>query len=158
MIYMTKVITEELIDLKVAGDTPHEVIKNMAQLIDAAGRISNFDQYYQSVLEREELTSTGIGFGIAIPHGKSSHVRECTVAFGRLNNPVNWQSLDNKEVEMVFLLAVPEECAGDEHLKIIAGLSRKLVHEDFRELLKTTQNETAIIEQITESLASVLAC
>lgn len=155
---MTKVISEKLIDLSVEGTNPNEVIKNMAKLIDATGRISDFEGYYQSVLEREELTSTGIGFGFAIPHGKSEHVKECTVAFGRLKESIDWQSLDNNAVEMVFLLAVPEKCAGDEHLKIIAGLSRKLIHEDFRELLRTTQNEEEIIKEITESLAGVLAC
>lgn len=155
---MTNVISEKLIDLNVDGNTPNEVIKNMAMLIDATGRISDFEGYCQSVFEREELTSTGIGFGIAIPHGKCEHVKECTVAFGRLKEPIDWQSFDNNAVEMVFLLAVPEQCAGDEHLKIIASLSRKLIHEDFRELLRTTKNEEKIIKEITESLASIIAC
>ncbi|MDR1568540.1 MAG: fructose PTS transporter subunit IIA [Streptococcaceae bacterium] len=155
---MIKVITKELIDLSVDGNEPNEVIKNMAKLIDATGRISDFEGYYQSVLEREELTSTGIGFGIAIPHGKSEHVKECTIAFGRLKEPINWQSLDDTPVEMVFLLAVPKECAGDEHLKIIASLSRRLIHEDFRGLLKTTQNANVIVREITESLAGAIAC
>ncbi|MBO1308169.1 PTS sugar transporter subunit IIA [Enterococcus sp. 669A] len=153
---MTKVITKELVDLATAGENSQQVIETLAQRIDTTGRISNYEGYLQSVLDREELTSTAIGFGIAIPHGKSPHVKECTVAFGRLSQPVDWNSLDGKEVEMAFLLAVPEECAGDEHLKIIAGLSRKLVHEDFREMLRTSASEEEIVQVINDSLATVL--
>lgn len=152
---MADVITKELVDLSLAGRSSEEVIKNLASRIDMADRLTDFEKYYESVIERELLTSTGIGFGIAIPHGKCSQVKECTVAFGRLEEPVEWNSLDGNPVEMVFLLAVPEECAGNEHLKIIAGLSRRLVHEDFREMLKNTEDEEAVEKVIMESLAGL---
>lgn len=153
---MIEVITNELVDLSTAGTNSQEIIEALAKKIEASDRITDFDGYLQSVLDREALTSTAIGFGIAIPHGKSSHVKECTVAFGRLAQPIDWNSLDGKDVEMAFLLAVPEDCAGDEHLKIIAGLSRKLVHEDFREMLKTSTSEEEIVQVINDSLTAVL--
>lgn len=155
---MSNVMTKEMVELSLAGTNKQEAIRNMAKLIDATGRLADFDGYYHSVLEREELTSTGIGFGIAIPHGKSEHVTECAVAFGRLKEQLDWQSLDNKPVEIVFLLAVPEASAGEEHLKIISGLSRKLIHEDFRTLLQTTNDEEEIVNVINESLQSLVNC
>ncbi|GCF93549.1 PTS fructose transporter subunit IIA [Enterococcus florum] len=153
---MTEVITEELVDLAVEGIKSRAVIEALAKRIESTDRLTDYAGYFQSVIDREELTSTAIGFGIAIPHGKSKHVKECTVAFGRLQQPVEWNSLDGEPVEMAFLLAVPEDCAGDEHLKIIAGLSRKLVHEEFRELLKTSTSEKEIVKVINDSLAMVL--
>ena len=102
------------------------------------------------------MTTTGIGFGIAIPHGKSPHVKETTVAFGRLTKQVDWQSLDGENVGLVFLLAVPEDCQGDQHLKIIAGLSRKLVHQEFRNTLQQATSDQEIVNLLTDSLAGVV--
>lgn len=154
---MVQVITADLVDLAIEGNKRDEVIQTLAQRINEAGRLHDYEGYYSSVIEREALTSTGIGFGIAIPHGKSPHVKETTVAFGRLNNDVEWQSLDGGLVNIVFLLAVPEACQGDQHLRIIAGLSRKLIHDDFREKLHTANCENDIVDLISESLAAVVA-
>ena len=73
-----------------------------------------------------------------------------------MNNKIDWQSLDGESVGLVFLLAVPEECQGDQHLKIIAGLSRKLVHQEFRDTLKQASSDREIVELLNDSLAGVL--
>ena len=151
-----QVINEELVDLAVDADSKMSAISILADRINQAGRLHNHAGYIESVVERENLTITGIGFGIAIPHGKSPHVKETTVAFGRLNNKIDWQSLDGESVGLVFLLAVPEECQGDQHLKIIAGLSRKLVHQEFRDTLKQASSDREIVELLNDSLAGVL--
>lgn len=151
-----EIITRELVDLNLEASSIKEIVTNLGERIDRAGRLSNFDGYIDSVMEREELTSTAIGFGIAIPHGKSEHVTSCTVAFARLASPIEWESLDGKPVKIVFLLAVPEACKGDEHLRIIAALSRKLIHEDFRQQLETLEDEQALVEMITETLADTI--
>lgn len=154
---MEALIMEELVDLQIAAEDKYEAIKALADKIGAADRLHDYDGYLESVIEREELTTTGIGFGIAIPHGKSQHVKETTVAFGRLQEELDWQSLDEKEVGLVFLLAVPEACQGDQHLKIIASLSRKLIHPEFRETLQNATSEAEIVALINESLAAVVA-
>lgn len=153
---MTQVINTELVDLTVEGLSRDAVIQQLAERIEQDNRLESLDGYIDSVMERETLTSTGIGFGIAIPHGKSSHVKETTVAFGRLKSSVDWNSLDDQPVSIVFLLAVPEECKGDQHLRIIAGLSRKLIHDDFREKLATAVEEEEIVALISESLEAVV--
>ncbi|MBL1229803.1 PTS sugar transporter subunit IIA [Enterococcus sp. BWB1-3] len=152
---MAEVINTELVDLSVEGLSRNEIIRHLANKIDLDDRINNFEGYFDSVIEREELTSTGIGFGIAIPHGKCSHVKATTVAFGRLKNEVDWNSLDGKNVTIVFLLAVPEECKGDQHLRMIAGLSRKLIHDEFRNKLETAEDKQEIVELINDSLTSI---
>ncbi|MGX6979618.1 PTS sugar transporter subunit IIA [Vagococcus elongatus] len=151
-----EVITRELVDLNLEATSVKEVVLSLGERIESIGRLSNFDGYIDSVMEREELTSTGIGFGIAIPHGKSEHVTSCTVAFARLTSPIEWESLDEQPVKIVFLLAVPEACKGDEHLKIIAALSRKLIHEDFRQQLETLEDEQELVEMINETLANAI--
>ena len=145
-----------MINLCLSGENKEEVIKNLAMQLNETGVISDFDVYYESVLERENLTSTGIGFGIAIPHGKTDAVSRCAVGFGRLKKSLDWLSLDNEPVKMIFLLAVPNTAAGNEHLKIIAGLSRKLMHENFRKKLEYSTNEGEIVDLINTSLNNVV--
>ena len=152
-----QVINEKLIDLALEADSKMTAINVLAERINQEGRLHDYAGYVESVIERENLTTTGIGFGIAIPHGKSRYVKETTVAFGRLTDKVDWQSLDGENVGLVFLLAVPEECQGDQHLKIIAGLSRKLVHQEFRDTLQQAASDQEIVNLLNDSLAGVVA-
>lgn len=154
---MTRIITEEIVDLKLEADNVEKTIEKMAYKIDSIGRISNLERYYQSVLDRELLSTTGIGFGIAIPHGKCPDVKTTTVAFSRLSHPIPWNSLDGNDVSMVFLLAVPEHCKGNEHLRIIAALSRKLIHEEFRLKLMNAKNPEEITQLLESSLEIAIA-
>lgn len=151
-----QVINEELVDLSINADSKMNAINILADRINQTGRLYDYLGYVESVVERETLTTTGIGFGIAIPHGKSSYVKETTIAFGRLNNKIDWQSLDGENVGLVFLLAVPEECQGDQHLKIIAGLSRKLIHQEFRDTLEQASSNQEIVDLLNNSLAGVI--
>ncbi|GAB2022805.1 fructose PTS transporter subunit IIA [Pseudolactococcus yaeyamensis] len=145
-------ITTNLINLDLIGNSKEAIILELAKLIDAEGRLSHFDQYLQSVLDREALTTTGIGFGIAIPHGKTKAVTKTTVAFGRTRKAIDWESLDGTPAQIIFLLAVPEASKGDEHLRIIASLSRKLIHEDFRKKLEDSKDEAEIVALISDVL------
>lgn len=152
---MLKITSEDIINLSLEGDDKNTVIKNLAKQIYNTGVISDFETYYQSVLDREEIVSTGIGFNIAIPHGKSSAVNTCAVGFAKLVNDLDWQSLDGEPVKMIFLLAIPEKCAGNEHLKIIAALSRQLIHEEFRQKLESLADEKSIADLINDSLKHI---
>lgn len=152
-----QIINEKLVDLAIEADSKMTAINVLAERINQEGRLHDYVGYVESVIERENLTTTGIGFGIAIPHGKSPYVKETTVAFGRLTDKVDWQSLDGENVGLVFLLAVPEECQGDQHLKIIAGLSRKLVHQEFRDTLQHAASDQEIVNILNDSLAGVVA-
>src|SRR5699024_7928911 len=88
--------------------------------------------------------TTGLGMGIAIPHGKSTTVKKPTVAFGIHPNGVDWQSLEGTKAQLIFMIAVREERAGDAHLNILQMLSRILMNESFRNELQqaTTEEET----------------
>ena len=132
---MKEVITERLVCLDVKANTKEEVIGQLANLIYEDDRIDDLKGYIDSVISREELTSTGIGFGIAIPHGKCKHVKQTTIAFGRIPKGMDWNSLDNQPVQSIILLAIPEANSGDEHLRLLASISRKLIHEEFRNTL-----------------------
>ncbi len=143
---LTNLLTEETILLPLDVKSKAECIHKMADSMVKAGFVTDKLNYIEMVLHREKTGSTGIGFGVAIPHGKSRGVAIPGLAFARLAQPVDWQSLDGNPVSVVFLIAVPEENVGNEHLQILIAISRKLMHEDFRNQLLTAQSPKAVLD------------
>jgi PTS system, fructose subfamily, IIA component len=119
-------------DLK--ATSKDEAIKELIEILYEDGKIIDKEKFRQAVLKREEEFSTGIGMGIAIPHGKSNAVKEASIAFGRSNKGVDYESMDDKPAHLFFLIAVPEE-SSDVHLRALSEISRKLMHTETRENL-----------------------
>lgn len=142
---ISTVFTKELMIEELKSTSKNDVIKEMVELLDQEGKLSDKDDYYAAVLKREEEFSTGIGMGVAIPHGKSSGVQEAALVFARSTNGVDYESMDGQPAHLFFLIAVPEG-ANDEHLKILSTLSRKLMHSDVRESLMNAKSYEEVIE------------
>jgi len=153
---MTQIINTHLINLQLDVTSKEQAIEALGQLLNKEHRLNDYPAYVQNVKEREKLTTTGIGFGIAIPHGKTDAVKEVSVTFGKLKKPIDWHSLDGEPVTMIFQLAVPESSKGDEHLRLISALSRSLIHADFREKLKHAQSGQEVIDLIGNTLNTTL--
>jgi PTS system nitrogen regulatory IIA component len=130
-------------DLK-AIEKQAAIIK-LASTFVSEGVVENENVYLDAVMKREEESTTGIGFGVAIPHGKSAAVTVPALAFGRSHEGIQYDSMDGKPVHLMFLIAVPET-SNDEHLRILSKLSRKLMHEDVRQKLMTATNVEEIYQ------------
>ena len=141
-------ITKESILLSCDSKEKESIIRSMAEHAFRVDLITEIEPYVQAVYEREAEFSTGVGHGIAIPHGRSHVVRKPFVLFWRVEN-VDWSSLDGTDVDMVFMIGVPEVDASNEHLKILAMLSRKLMKEVFRQALRTARDEEEIMEVLS---------
>ena len=113
------------------------VIKELSKAV-AQTTQADADQIARVLTERESLGSTGIGGGIAIPHGKLNSVESVTVGFGRSTAGVEYNSLDDKPVHIFFLLLTPEHSTGG-HLKVLAQISKLLKMESFKEALRSAQ-------------------
>lgn len=153
---MNTIINESLIDLSLSAGDKRTAITQLAAQIHQDERLNDFDAYVEEVFRREDLSTTGIGFGVGIPHGKTDAVKVPTVAFGRSVEGIEWESLDEKPVHMVFLIAVPEAAASNAHLKILAALSRRLMKEDFRQELMESKDEAALLGQLNEIFEAAL--
>ncbi|MGD6855786.1 fructose-specific PTS transporter subunit EIIC [Bacillus infantis] len=148
---LTDITNVDLIDISLEGEKRDDVIDELIERFDAAGVLSSKEAYKQAILNREAQSSTGLGMNIAIPHGKSHSVKRPAVAFGIKREGVDWSSLDGTDAKLIFMIAVPEQSAGDAHLKILQMLSRKLMDDEFREqLLKAESKEQAyqLLEEI----------
>jgi len=105
------------------------------------------------LVERERLGTTGVGMGIAIPHGKMPGIARMTGIFARLEKPIDFSSIDLQPVDLIFLLLAPED-AGTEHLKALARVSRLLRDRAMCAKLRGTENAEALYSLLTEHQAS----
>lgn len=124
--------SKERVNFNLKASTKDQVIDELIDILEADGKIIDKKEFKKAVLKREEEFSTGIGMGIAIPHGKSSAVKEASIVFGRSNKGIDYESMDDKLAHLFFLIAVPEQ-SSDLHLKALSEISRKLMHSDIRE-------------------------
>jgi nitrogen PTS system EIIA component len=125
------------------------VIREFAAQVYAVGKVRDADELASVLLERESMGSTGIGDGVAIPHGKLHALNEVVVAFGRSHGGVDYQSLDDKPAYLFFLLITPEDSPG-EHLKMLARISRILKNPVLREKLRTVPGGRELQQLILE--------
>ena len=104
---------------------------------------------FDVLLERERLGTTGVGHGIAIPHGKLPQLRHLTGFFARLESGVDFDAMDNQPVDLIFVLLAPE-AAGADHLKALARISRTLRDLEICDKLRGTNNSEAIYAVLTD--------
>lgn len=108
---------------------------------------------FETLLERERLGSTGVGQGIAIPHGKLGEMDRLHGLFARLDTPIDFESVDDQPVDLIFLLLAPES-AGADHLKALARVSRLLRNGAVVEKLRATDDAAALYAILTEPAAT----
>ena len=134
-----------------AQHSKEDVIRELVELLVNAGSIKAKDvpKLVQILMKRESLGSTGIGQGVAIPHGKSDCVTKLIAAFGVSRAGVNFDSLDGEPVSLFFLLVAPEDSAGP-HLKALARISRLLKDKHFRNSLRAAREEKMLVKIVRE--------
>ena len=120
-----------------------------------AGEKTGLDQrdIFDVLLQRERLGSTGVGQGVAIPHGRLTSIDEIICLFARLDEPINFDSLDDVPVDLVFLLLAPET-AGADHLKALARISRLIREPQTLEKLRGSRETSALYSVLTEASTS----
>lgn len=148
---MTQLVRTELIELNLKARERKDAIIELTQRLEQEGYLFSTDGFLQDVFQREEIGNTAVGFNVAIPHGKSVEVKETAIVYGRSELGIDWESFDGELVHSVFLLAVPMEKATNEHLRILAMLSRALINEDFREQLLEAKTGERISELLNEA-------
>lgn len=142
-----KLFDIKYMDLDLETNEKIETIGYLAQL--SKDRLIDVNKYIEDVRKREAISTTGIGDGVAIPHAKSKWVRVPTVIVGKSKRGIEWESLDDEKVNMVFLIAVPDG-EGNEHLKILQILAVSLMDDEFREEIEKTTDKLVIEKLLLE--------
>lgn len=140
----------EAIDLALTASDRDTAIRTLVELAARTGRIHDVEDVVDAALRREAQFSTAVGNGIAIPHAKTDGVTAPVVAFARSTESLDWNSPSGDRAQLLFLIAVPASAAGNEHLKILARLSRALAKAPFREALTAAATPQDVMELLQE--------
>ncbi|QDQ11914.1 fructose-specific PTS transporter subunit EIIC [Streptomyces spectabilis] len=143
-------LTRQTVEVRLAARDKEAAIREMAGLLARTGKVTDVEELVRVALAREAQGTTGLGEEIAIPHAKTDAVTSPVVGFARSAEGIEWGSLDGTKAKLIFMISVPEAAAGDEHLRILAMLSRKLMDEGFRGRLVAAADEAAVLEVLRE--------
>lgn len=143
------VFNEKLVFLDLEVESKDDTIRFIARQLYEQDKLIDEEQFIKDVWKREEEYTTGVGNKVAIPHGKSISVKQTSVVFARLHKPIDWKSLDNQPVEIVFLLAVAAEDINAIHMKLLSTIACNLLEDEFVQGLYEAKSEKDIIELVS---------
>ncbi len=146
---LTDILDESSIVADLHANNKTEVLETLVEAVSKTHPTIDTQEILTVLLEREELGSTGIGDGIAIPHGKSASLSQIISGFGLSKSGIEFDSLDGKPSYLFFLLVAPKNSAGV-HLKMLARISRMLKNTDFRQRLLNANSRQEIYQIISE--------
>jgi len=136
-----------LVELELTDGGTREVLRQLVDRLGQAGIVANTSEAYERLLEREQVMSTGIGGGIAIPHARTAEVKRTVVALGRSVGGVPFDAIDGKPVDVVFLiLGSPDSSA--EHVKVLARIARLVKQQGFHDAAL----DATTVEQLLEAV------
>lgn len=142
---LSDLLHKDFIIAELKSTAKEDVINELIDLFQNDSRVIDLKKVRDAVLDRERIMSTGVGKGFAIPHGKTNAVNEILAAFGKTDNPIDYQALDNQPVHLVFLLVGKDNMVST-HIKLLSRISRMMTKEDFREKLMLAKTSDEILE------------
>lgn len=153
LVLLTELLTPDRIKIPLTSGSKDELLRELVEIVGSDQVIRDRDEVLRAVLEREAVLSTGIGNGVAIPHGKSPAVTELALAAGVTRDAVEFEALDGHPVRLFFLLVGPESAAG-QHVKALSRISRLLRRDSFRSRLVSARTPEEFYEIIQEAEAA----
>lgn len=147
---LSELLTPDRVKIPLRSTTKDELLGELVGVVADAASIRDREDVLRAVREREEVLSTGIGNGVAIPHGKSTAVPELVLAAGVTTQGVDFEALDGQPVRLFFLLVGPESAAG-QHVKALSRISRLLRRDSFRARLTEARSSEDFLSIIAEA-------
>lgn len=150
---LSDLLTPERVRVPLRGDSKEALLEELVGVLGEAGAIRDPDDVLRAVRERERVLSTGVGSGVAIPHGKSEAAPGLAMAAGLTAAPVEFDALDGGPVRLLFLLVGPDSAAG-EHVKALSRISRLVRRDAFRERLAAAATPEEFVAIVAEAEAA----
>ena len=142
---LTKILQPTCVKVPLEGKDKKSIITELVDLLDTNGALLDKEMALNAVLVREQTKSTGIGSGIAIPHGKCAAVKELVMAIGLASKAIDFESVDGKPVKTIFLLVSPANQTGP-HIQALAKISRLMLDAEFKEELEGASSAEEVYE------------
>ncbi|MCK4236768.1 MAG: PTS sugar transporter subunit IIA [Candidatus Krumholzibacteria bacterium] len=131
---LSKKIKKSAILTEMKASSKDEALGELVDLLCSAYKLKEQETILEAIIKREEKQSTGLGMGLAVPHAKTPVVDRLYIAFGRSLEGIDFDSIDGEKATLFFILISPRDVSGP-HIKALAGISRLIKHEDFRQAL-----------------------
>lgn len=147
---IANVITEKLIRLEMKAKTKKEAILELSELLKENGIIKDVDDFSSDVFQREKEGITGIGNGVAIPHGKSASVIQTSLVVGKVETPIPWESLDGQPVKVIILFAVKDTDANTVHIKLLQKVAMLLAEDTIIEKMNQATSKAELMELLAK--------
>jgi fructose-specific phosphotransferase system IIA component len=146
---LTRILQPDAIKLPLESDQKQQAIYELTDLLCEQAHIQAVDELKQAIWQRELTRTTGIGHGIAIPHGKTNGCDSLVMAIGKAGKPIDFSAIDGQPVELIFLLASPADQTGP-HIQALAAISRMLTDVALRNQLKHAQSPAELYQIIAD--------
>jgi fructose-specific phosphotransferase system IIA component len=146
---LTQILQPECVKVPLESKNKEDVITELVDSLSDKELIKDRDSVLESVITREQTRSTGIGSGIAIPHGKTEAVDELVMALGIAWDPIEFESVDDKPVSIVLLLVSPTDKTGP-HIQALAKISKLMLDEEFKQQLEKSESPQQAYELISK--------
>ena len=152
---LTEILQPDCVVVPLEADDKQTAIFQLADILAAHTGIEKPDLLKEAIWKRETVRTTGIGGGVAVPHGKTEHIQSLRMAIGRTAKPLEFGAIDRNPVELIILLASPIDQTGP-HIEALSRISRMLIDPDVRESLKKLPDPESLYGKI-KSLESTMA-
>ena len=146
---LTEILKPQNIKIPLQASTKSDAIAELVQVLADNHELTDPKKVLESVLERESTRTTGIGNGLAIPHGKTSGTDNLVMAIGRPASPIDFQAIDGRPVTIIWLLSSPPSKTGD-HIKMLAMISRLMTVDRFRQTLNSVGSAQEMFDAIAK--------
>jgi fructose-specific phosphotransferase system IIA component len=146
---LTQILEPQCVKVPLEGTDKESAITELVDLLNAGKLLTDKNDVLQAVLSRESTRSTGIGSGIAIPHGKCKGVKDLVMAIGISRQGIDFQSIDGKPVYIIVLLVSPIDRTGP-HIQALARISRLMLDEDFKNKLQNSKSSQELYDLIND--------
>ena len=150
--HLSELLNEDAITLSLRARDKESAIKELVQLLESAHRVDTKGEILSKVLQRESMMSTGIGNGVAIPHGKTRLLDQLVASCGVANAGIDFDSMDGEPATLFILLVSPENLRGP-HVKALANVSRLLKEESVRKTLREAKTSEAFLAALQSAEA-----
>jgi mannitol/fructose-specific phosphotransferase system IIA component (Ntr-type) len=152
-VLLTELLTVDRVKVPLGSRTKNDVLRELVELAATRRNTGAVESMLAAVHEREQVLSTGIGGGVAIPHGKTPHIDQLVLAAGLAPNAIDFDALDGQPVQLFFLLVGPESASGA-HVKALSRISRLLRRDRLRTDLLAASSSEAFLDVIRRSEAA----
>lgn len=144
---LSKFCSEDLITFDLKSTEKENVLEELVDLVSKSALVKDAGQLISDVKEREELVTTGVGYGVAFPHAKTRATKGIVIAFGRSDKGIDFDAMDHKPVNLFFLIAAPEDAIGA-HLNVMARLSYIMKSEENRQKMMKVTSPGELLQMI----------